>query len=364
MTCNKLLILACTFCIAIISQAQQVEFHKSIKKSFKITPETSVQISNKYGNIHIVKSTSDSVIISVEIKASDKDTIKATKIFNNVDVQFDASLFYVIAKTSFNEYKGSVWSNISDIANTAINGAANIEINWTLTIPENVELKIDNKFGNIYTTDHISGININLSNGDFQAHNLSGKSNIKVEFGNVKIKNITAGKLELSYVEGEITSAQNLDLYSRSTTLTLPFVSNLEINSRHDKLYVDSVIVLKGEASFSLIKVNKATKNTMLNLKYGSAYFNMINNSTKSIFITSVSTDLYLNYDNSYCSKFESTYRKATLVLPSAFDSFTKVLLDEKLQLFKMTGIIGEPKAELSEIKLNFSSGILSCGIK
>ena len=364
MTCNKLLILACTFCIAFISQAQQVEFHKRIYKSFKITPETSVQIINKYGNIHIVKSTLDSVSFSVEIKATDKDTIKAKKIFNNIDVQFDASLYYVIAKTNFNDYKSSVWSNISDIANTAINGAASIEINWTVTVPENIELKIENKFGNIYTTDHNSSINIDLSNGDFQAHNLSGKSNIKVEFGNVNIKNISTGKLELSYVKAEIISAGNIDLYSRATTLNLPVVNNLEINSRHDKLYIDSVTVLKGEASFSLIKINKALKSTMLNLKYGSIYFNMINNSTTNIFITSANTDLFFNYDKTYSCIFESTYRKAILVLPSVFDSFTKILLDEKLQQYKMNGVIGEPKTDASEIKLNFSSGILSCAVR
>ena len=364
MICNKFFILACTFCLAIITQAQQVEFHKSTYKSFKITPETSVQISNKYGNIHIVKSNSDSVTFFVEIKATDKDTIKATKIFNNIDVIFDASLYYVIAKTTFKDYNGSVWSNISEIANTAFNSSSNIEINWTVTIPENIEVKIENKFGNIYTTDHSSNITIDLSNGDFQAHNLSGKSNIKVEFGNIKIKNISTSKLELSYVEGEISSAKNMDLYSRATTLNLPLINNLEINSRHDKLYIDSVDVLKGEASFSLIKLNKALKNTMLNLKYGSIYFNIINNTTTSIFITSASTDLYLNYEKSFSGKFELTYRKTTFVLPSSFDSFTKVLLDEKLQQYKINGLIGVPKTDSSEIKLNLSSGSLTCGEK
>ena len=192
MTCKKFTLIVFTLCIAIYSQAQQVEFNKSTNKSFKISPETSVQIINKYGNIHIVKSETDSVTFSVEIKATDKDSAKATKIINNISIQFDASMYYVIAKTAFNDYKGSAWSNLSDIASTAISGGNKVQINWTVTIPENTELKIENKFGNIYMLNHNSELNIDLSNGDFQAQNLTGKSILNVEFGNVKIKNITS----------------------------------------------------------------------------------------------------------------------------------------------------------------------------
>ena len=364
MTCKKLTLIACTLCLAIFGQAQQVEFKKSTNKTFKISPETSVQIINKYGNIHIVKSETDSVTFSVEIKATDKDSAKATKIINNISIQFDASMYYVIAKTAFNDYKGSAWSNLSDIASTVISGGNKVQINWTVAIPENTELKIENKFGNIYMLNQNSGLNIDLSNGDFQAQNLTGKSILNVEFGNVKIKNITSAKLELSYSETDITNAGNIDLYSRSTTLNIASVNNLEINSRHDKLYIDSITVLKGEANFSVIKINKAVKSVLLNLKFGSIYFNLINSMSSSLFISSFYTDIYLNYDNTFSGKFESNYKKTTLVLPSSFDAFAKVVIDEKTQEYKLTGLIGEQKTTASEIKLNLSYGSLSCVIK
>ena len=79
--------------------AQVIELNKTIKKSFKILPETNVQITNKYGNIQIVPNETDSIRFEIEIKVADKLVDKVTKVLNSIDVQFNSTPYYTIAKT-------------------------------------------------------------------------------------------------------------------------------------------------------------------------------------------------------------------------------------------------------------------------
>ena len=121
--------------------AQVIELNKTIKKSFKILPETNVQITNKYGNIQIVPNETDSIRFEIEIKVADKLVDKVTKVLNSIDVQFNSTPYYTIAKTVISDYNSGVWSNISDIANTVINGNTKVEINWVVYIPEKKRFK-------------------------------------------------------------------------------------------------------------------------------------------------------------------------------------------------------------------------------
>ncbi len=346
------------------AQSQVTERYKKVVKSFKALPETSVQVTNKYGNIHIVPGPTDSIRFEIEIKVSDKKEEKADILLNNIHIQFNDSPYYIIGKTVFTDFKGSSWSYLSDKASTSISGGDKVEINWVIYIPEKNELKIENKFGNVYTTNHSGLVNFDISNGDLQANAFTGETKIKVEFGDIRLKSFTNAKLEVSYSEVEFKKANKIDILSRSSKINIPVVDELNLDSKHDKYYIDSVHVMRGEATFSNFKVGIAGKDVILKLKYGNCNFESLSNNIRYFNIISSYTDVTVMLLEDFAAKFSLNYRKATLSLPDYINAFPKELANPETQEFKTTGIIGNEKPEMPELKLSISSGTITIGKK
>lgn len=348
-----------------IAQAQMVERHKTIVKSFKILPENNVQVSNKYGNIHIVTGVTDSVRFEIEIKVTDKQVEKTDKIISNIDVQFNYSPYYIIANTFFNDYKGSIWSNISDYASTAISGGNKIEINWVIYIPENCELKIENKFGNVYTTNHTGKFSLDLSNGDFQANNLNGDTKLKIEFGKTHLNNLTNANIDINYADLDLKKATKIDLISRSSDINIQSVGELELNSRRDKYIIDSINVLKGDVYFTSLKVRKIMKDMMLTVKYGDLSFDELSSELRYFNLTSSYADVFITMPTNFSANIDLGYRKTILAIPTIFKSLPLDLTNKDTQEYRLQGLIfdTESKNEI-DFKLNCNLGTLSIRIR
>lgn len=344
--------------------AQLIDLNKTIKKSFKILPESNVQISNKYGNVHIVPNETDSVRFEIEIKVADKQDEKVTKLLNSIDVQFNNSPYYIIAKTVLDEYNGGVWSNISDIANTVINGSSKVEINWIVYIPEKNEIKIENKYGSIYTTNHTGIFSIDLSNGDFQANNLSGDTKLKMAFGNAHVNTLLNATLDLTYMEFNLKKATKLDVISKSSEVRIISVNEMYLNSRRDNYIIDSINIIKGETNFSTIKFRKIEKDAILNVKYGNLSFDELSANLKYFNIISSYADIYITVTKEFSGKVDITYRKSILALPEIFNALPKVLSNTETQEYKTTGMVGYEKPDATDFKLNINQGSLSVGTK
>lgn len=370
MKTNNTYRIATTFLLIIFlsmaATAQVIELNKTIKKSFKILPETNVQITNKYGNIQIVPNETDSVRFEIEIKVADKLVDKVTKVLNSIDVQFNSTPYYAIAKTVISDYNSGVWSNISDIANTVINGNTKVEINWIVYIPEKNDLKIENKYGSVYTTNHTGKFSIDLSNGDFQANNLTGDTKLKLAFGNAHLGKMNNATLDLTYMDFELGKANKLDLTSKSSEIKLPSVNEMYINSRRDKYIIDTLNSIKGETNFSTIKFRKVNKEIMLNVvKFGNLTFDEIAADLKYLNITSSYADLYITIEKDFSANFDLTYnRKTVLVLPDSINSLPKNLTNTETQEYKTTGKIGTEKPNATDVKLNVNQGSLTIGIR
>lgn len=344
--------------------AQVIELNKSIKKSFKIMPESNVQISNKYGNIHVVPNETDSVRFEIEIKVSDKQAEKVTKVLNSINIQFNNSPYYIIAKTVFEEYSGGVWDNISDIANTVINGGSKVEINWIVYVPEKNELKIENKYGSIYTTNHSGKFSIDLSNGDFQANDLIGDTKLKLAFGNAHLNILTNATLDLNYIKLDFKKANKLDVISKSSEVRIPSVNELSLNSRRDNYIIDTINTIKGEANFSTLKFRNTIKDVMLNVKYGNLSFDELSTNLKYYNIISSYADIFITLNKEFSGKVDITYRKALLALPESINTLPKTLSNAETQEYNAKGIIGTEKPDATDFKVNVNQGSLSIGIR
>ncbi|MDP8231279.1 MAG: hypothetical protein P9L91_01275, partial [Candidatus Zophobacter franzmannii] len=148
--------------------AQQYEKSRKLTKEFPITAETDVQIINKYGNIHILPWDKDSIRFEISIKVEASKQSKVDRTFESIEIDFSESSYYLIVQTVFDNKKSSFWSDVSDFTNSMLNSGSNAQIDYIVYVPVKNKLTLENKFGNIYMTDHLGKTLITISNGDFR----------------------------------------------------------------------------------------------------------------------------------------------------------------------------------------------------
>jgi hypothetical protein len=190
---------------------------KQISKRFKISPETRIEITNKYGNIKINTWEKDSVVFDIKIKVEDKKLSRLEKQISGIDFDFINSQHFIIARSKVGENRSTFEKEVLNFKETVLQADGKIEIDFTVWMPKTNQLKVENKFGDIYVDDFVGDIDINLSNGNLKAHDFSGKTNLKLSFGDATINQLKTGKLDCNYSEVYIKKADKLQIVSKSS---------------------------------------------------------------------------------------------------------------------------------------------------
>ena len=250
------------------ASGQAFDKSRHIREAFRIGPNVEVQVTNKYGDIHLVPWAKDSVVFEIDFTVTSKKQEKVDKIFDYVDFDFKSSTYYVIARTVF-QGQNTFWTEVADMAGTIFSGGTTTRIDYTVYFPAGNDVKIENKFGNIYTTDHTGKVDITLSNGDMQAHAFLGPVRLKADFSNLSIDKITNGNLVLGYAELNLEEAGELNLEIRSSKFYLGACNKLHINSKRDRIYVNKVAEVTGDLYFSYLNLDKVEKKLNLRTNYG-----------------------------------------------------------------------------------------------
>lgn len=293
--------------------AQQYEKSRELTQAYPVTGETSLQIINKYGNIHILPWDEDSVRFEIKIKVESSKQSKVEKTYDNIEIEFTESSFYIIAQTVFGNQKNAFWADVSDFTNSMLKSGSNAQIDYIVYLPSKCELSIDNKFGNIYMTDHDGKVVINISNGDFRGGNFT-ELDLDHGFGNVIIDSIQTGNLSLSYSELKLKHADNLRVNSKSSKPSIKSFNSIRLNSKRDTYFFENAGMINGETSFSYITIENLEGDLILNTNYGN-----------------ISID---HYGNSFSMmNLASTYTDVSMICGEGFDYFLEVYYDHKTRM-------------------------------
>ena len=355
---RSLIIAVSLFIITASTSAQTYERSKHIEKAYPINNTTEIQISNKYGNVHIVTWEKDSVKIEIDVLVRANKQSKADKIYDYINFEFTGNEYYVIAKTLFQSNRKSVWNELSDIAKTIFSSGNKAQIDYKIYLPSSNPLKIENKFGNIYTTNHSNEIEIILSNGDLKAHAFEGNTRIEIEFGNVNIKSISEATLEVNYAQFNADIADKITLRSKSSEIRIEDIGELDINSRRDKFYLNTVGKINGEASFSYFNIQNITELIALTTNYGEINIDNFLQGFQLMSINSKYTDYKLVFPENLNIDLEINHDSKTEIdYPVTFENLKKKSKNVEEETFITYGLIGEQTEETARIDIDTKSG-------
>lgn len=286
--------------------AQTYENSRSVREAFRIAPNAEVQVINKYGDIHLIPWAKDSVVFEIELNVTSNKQSKVDKIFEYIDFDFKSTAYYVIAQTVF-EGQDNIWSEMADVASTIFSSGTSTRIDYTVYFPAGNDVRIENKFGNIYTTDHTGKLDINLSNGDMKGHTFSGPTRLKVEFGNVNINKIISANVTLGYAEFSLENAGDIRFESRSSKIYLTECDILHMDSKRDKFYIKSVGEVSGDAFFSYLNLDKVTSKINLKTNYGDVKVQGITDKFIRMDFSSQYSDINIYLDDDHLYEFDIT---------------------------------------------------------
>ena len=354
----SMVLLFCVFAGTLVF-GQTVEKSKKLSRSFLLGENTEIEISNKYGNIHLITWEKDSVRFEIELNVKGPKQSKVDKTFDFIDFEFQSTKYYIIGKTVFEG--NSFWNDVSDLTGTIFSSNTKTKIDYTVYLPADAPLKVVNKYGNIYTTDHSGEITIELSNGDLKAHYLSGKTTIKTDFGNSTIHKINNGRLNINYGELYLEEGVNLNIESKSAEIHLQEIVDLQMDSKRDKYFVQNIASIRGTTYFSRINIAEIKNQFDLNTKYGDVDIKGFSDELTSFTIKTHDSDITLHFTDDKQYDLDILVDVLTKVYYSAEieNIKTKKLLNLEKQI-QIDCIIGDNSQQIIPITINSRAGSLS----
>jgi len=359
-TLRILLFLVVAIGIPVLLSAQVYSEKREQGKSFKLKSGTVIQITNKYGNVNVMPWEKDSVRIEVSMSAQSKQAAKVVKILTSIDCEMTMTANSISARTIFYDNSATFWKDVVSYAGQVINTSNNLQINYTVYMPVTNDIKIDNKFGNVYMDNHSGNADITVSNGDIQARDFSGGLKLKIEFGSANFQDAGDAQLNINYSDLTARKIHKLNLNSRSSTIEIEETGAIELVSSRDKLNVKSCNSLSGEASFSRIRINELEAMSTMNTKYGELRLNTVTRDFRNINIKSEYTDIFLGFNPSDSYSIDLVYDAKTSLNISApiNNQLKKETLNTKLGTIQASGNIG--KSGTSHVSVTAKAGSLS----
>lgn len=344
------------FLIPMLANAQFTET-KEIRKSFAVLPETQIEILNKYGKIDIKTWNKDSVVFDIKIRIEEKNLSKLEESIRGIDFDITDSEHYLIVRTDVERNKSSLSKEIKRFKETLLKSGGNIQVNYTVWMPDSNRLKIENKFGDIYIGDYKGEIDINLSNGNLKAHNFENKLDLTLNFADASINSIKQGRLECNFSDLFVRNAESLRIKSKSTEFEFQEIQNLDADSRRDKFRIRQIEILEARSTFTSYRLNKISDRANIRAEYGDIDIEKIASDFSLMNIESKSTDVNLYFDAETKFNFEITHTKSELDFSSDFESIDTKTSGEKESTTNLSGYFRESSENNVKLFINANSG-------
>ena len=253
------------FLLSFTLSAQEVskEFHKE----YTAGANTTLEISNKYGDVVIQSWDKDQVIIDVKVTIELPNKERAEKLLSYIDVRFSEGENLISAKTVIDDkFNFTGWGGES----------RRFSIDYNVKMPVETALTLANKYGNT-DLDELHGlVNLdikygNLTAGKLTRGNVKPLSKLNLAYGKGEIDE--AGWLDLTvrYCGGmEITKSQALLLDSKYSKLSLGETSSVVGESKYDNINIESVNNLVLDNGYTEVNIGILTKKLTYDGSYGS----------------------------------------------------------------------------------------------
>lgn len=340
------LCLAGIFTLISISGYAQFTETREFFRRFKIQAETRIDITNKYGKIELNTWKKDSVVIQFKMEINEKKPIKLEKTLDNLDFDISNSQHYLIVKTQIDKNRSQLENEFLKFKETILQTNGSIRIDMTVWLPDNRELRLENKFGDIIMGDYQGETQIILSNGKLKTGDLPKRTSLNLSFADAIINDLPNARIVSNYSDILLKNSGTVRFESKSSTIEIMNSEDLNIDSRRDKFRIRMAEKLDATANFSQFRISELKDKANLRLSYGSLDMEKILNEFSSIYIEGRSTDVNLYFNPEAKFNYEITETKTDLKLGREMKEEDQEVLDSKENKIRHSGYFGKKMKE------------------
>lgn len=186
-----------------------VEKSKKLSKSYTVDANDMLGISNSYGKITVNTWNKNEFKVDVEVKAYASNDDDAQELLDRVTIS-NSKLKNVVSfntiiphnSTNGNWFSMNFWGG---------DNKQKIEVYYTVYMPSVNNINFRTNYTTNILPDMKGEVLINMNYGDLQAGKLSGKSNIRSNYGRLTIDEIDNGIIAANYGSIKLTESNNIN---------------------------------------------------------------------------------------------------------------------------------------------------------
>lgn len=336
---------------------QQASETRILNRSFPVKGEMSLEVTNKYGKVHLAPASVDSVSIRIEMIANASSTSKLRKLIDGVSFELNSTNYFIIAETRFGKGPANLFESIRSITNNLLSSESRLEINYYIEVPSMVKVKVDNRYGDVYIESMDCDLNISMSNGNLKGEELTGDNYFELDFFDATINSLASARLNLGYGEISIIKATDLNISSSSSRIDIAGVTSLSCNSKRDKYFIDEIESIAGESYFTDFNIGTLATSASLGTKYGSFNLTRLMPHFELFSLSSDFTSVTVNTDRESSFNIDIKVVNCPTSMPAEWDIEEKIISEERKEYlyFGKKGSSGNN----SQMKLSLSRGRL-----
>ena len=269
---------------------------RKVSKSIGVSEDASLELFNKYGDIVFNHWDKDSIRVEVEITAEGDDPQAVRTYLEGVDINISGSKHMVIARTEWSSTMGFIRKSMYDIRNS-IKQSRRLRINYEVYLPKGVEVRLENHFGNVIIDDHSGVISGEIGHGDFRGSHLSKVRNLKIRFGDLRLKEVGFAIVTANFADVEVENCLDLDITSASSEIMLDEVTSAVVHSKSDKINATSIGTLKGNTAVTDVRIDELKDRLELDTRFGDIRVSKLAPGFQNVNLTGSYTDYVLVID-------------------------------------------------------------------
>jgi hypothetical protein len=341
MSCKTLVACALLLLVFKTAEAQNSSETRSFMKTFPVGRENTLELTNKYGTVQVTTWKKDSAYIRAEIKAYAPSQDKLTSMFDGVTISFAEAGSVVKAQTVFTQNINRLFESFKGMTSKIISYDSKIEINYYVNVPEYLNLKIDNRYGDLYMESCTGKLSASVSNGSFKANSLGKESSVTLSFCDAAISSISSGTIDASFSEISADYIGDVSINSISSKFDLKKAGRVLFESKRDKFTINTIESMRGNSYFTDFNVNDLKKELSLTNRYGNITTETIDKGFESINLNSGYADIFLNFAENSSYNLDVRHINTFLALPSKNSKTEQKTLDEEKKEYVTFGTVG-----------------------
>ncbi len=253
---SQLLIIALLMGFAISVSAYEKE--GVIEKEFDIKSNTRINFSNKSSDLTVKVWNQQKVKLECfyKLRASDQEDLDLTiQALEEMEVHNSPSLLEI--KTGiFTTVRSTVITGLVNkiVATLTTGPIVNLKeykLNYILTVPDNHDFKLHQKYSEVNMPDYVGKIEFDLYDVDMRAGQTPNVEMLKTKYSNLFFESLGNCEMDIYDTDIEIGVMGDMNLKSKYSKIEADVVGTVVIDSYDDKLYFTELKSIVGKAKYT-----------------------------------------------------------------------------------------------------------------